>query len=82
MRLKIITNQIKCKECNHTITSTNRHDFKYCQCGKVAVDGGKAYLKRTGDPEAYEELSVYAIPATYYWEIINNQQKCACLMKH
>lgn len=53
---KIIVNKIKCKICGDVIESTYRHDFKFCKCGAVAVDGGKDYLRRLGY-EDYEELS-------------------------
>ena len=55
---KIIVNKIKCKKCGDVIESTHRHDFKFCNCGAVAVDGGKDYLRRIGSKEDYEELSV------------------------
>ena len=58
----IISNKIKCKFCGDIIESKNRHDFKFCSCGKWAVDGGHDYLKRSysGDnPEkCFEDLSV------------------------
>lgn len=46
---KIICNKIQCKACGDIIESTHRHDFKFCKCGAVAVDGGKDYLKRMFD---------------------------------
>jgi len=36
---------IKCKHCGDVITSTHVHDFKYCKCGKVFIDGGDEYLR-------------------------------------
>ena len=33
------------------------HDFKFCKCGAVAVDGGKEYLRRCGNREGWEDLS-------------------------
>ncbi len=54
---KIIINKIKCKKCGEIIESTHRHDFKFCKCNAVAVDGGHDYLRRTGNREDYEELS-------------------------
>ena len=57
---RIIRNAIRCKLCGDIIESTHRHDFKWCKCGKVAVDGGTAYLKRSGEPENCEELTEYA----------------------
>ena len=55
---KIIINKIKCKKCGEIIESTHRHDFKFCKCGAVAVDGGYDYLRRCGDLDSYEDLSV------------------------
>ncbi len=43
---KILRNSAKCGACGDEIESTHRHDFKYCQCGAIAVDGGKAYIRR------------------------------------
>ena len=57
MDKKIIKNCIKCKHCGDVIESETTHDFKFCSCGKVAIDGGKCYLKRTGNPNDWEELS-------------------------
>lgn len=55
---EIISNKIKCKKCNDVIESKNTNDYKKCSCGAVAVDGGKDYLKRIGNEEDYEELSI------------------------
>ena len=54
---KIITNKIKCNKCGDIIESFSVHDFKFCKCGAVAVDGGHDYLKRCGNREDREELS-------------------------
>jgi len=56
--MKVIVNKIKCKKCGDIIESTHRHDFKICKCGAVAVDGGHDYLRRSGDLDGYDELSV------------------------
>ena len=59
---KIIKNMIQCNTCGDIIESTSHHDFKYCKCGRVFVDGGHDYLRRgyTDSPEDYTELSVAA----------------------
>ena len=57
--VKITVNKIRCKKCNEVIESTHRHDFKFCKCGSVAVDGGLNYLRRCGNREDWEELSEY-----------------------
>jgi len=55
----IIKNQIQCNRCGDIIESTHRHDFKWCSCGTVAVDGGKDYMKRCYQkPGDYTELSI------------------------
>ena len=53
----IIHNRIRCKKCGEIIESFTVHDFKWCSCGSVAVDGGKDYLRRCGIREGYEDLS-------------------------
>lgn len=50
-------NKIRCNKCGDVIESVHRHDFKFCKCGAVAVDGGEGYLRRVGNREDYEELS-------------------------
>lgn len=54
---KIIVNKIRCKKCGDVIESTNVHDYKFCKCCAVAVDGGHDYLRRCGNVEDWEELS-------------------------
>ena len=56
---KIIINKIRCKKCGDIIESTYRHDFKFCKCGALGVDGGKDYLRRCGNRMDWEELSEY-----------------------
>ena len=31
---------IYCKKCKDTIESKFSHDFKFCSCGSVGIDGG------------------------------------------
>ena len=56
--MEIIINKIKCKKCGDEIESKTVHDFKFCKCGAVAVDGGHDYLRRLGYREDWEEMSV------------------------
>ena len=53
-----VSNQIRCCVCNDRIWSAHRHDYRTCECGAVAVDGGMEYLRRTGHQDQYEELSI------------------------
>ena len=55
---EIISNKIKCKKYGDIIESKSKNDYKKYSCGAVAVDGGKDYLKRIGNEEDYEELSI------------------------
>jgi hypothetical protein len=56
----IVINKIRCNKCGDIIESTSVHDFKFCKCGAVAVDGGHDYLRRCGKQEDWEELSEIA----------------------
>lgn len=42
-------NRILCNKCLDVIESKSRHDFIWCSCGSVAVDGGMDYMKRCGN---------------------------------
>lgn len=60
--MKIKTNKIQCRHCGDVIESRYTHDFKFCSCGAVFVDGGCEYLRRgyrDGPEEDYIELSDY-----------------------
>ena len=52
--VKIIRNAIKCNK----IESYSVHDFKLCSCESCAVDGGHEYLRRCGNLEDFEEMTV------------------------
>lgn len=56
---RLTLNAVKCGKCHEVIVSTHRHDFRYCKCRAVAVDGGLDYAKRCGDLDNYIELSEY-----------------------
>lgn len=63
--MRILSNQIKCKKCGDTPFSAHRHDFKYCKCGAVAVDGGMSYLRTVGDLSSAEDMSIQVTDKTY-----------------
>ncbi len=58
---KIMINKIRCKKCGDIIESKSVHDFKFCKCKSVAVDGGHDYLRRLGDLEDWDDLSEYEV---------------------
>lgn len=51
-------NAVRCKKCGDIIESVHRHDFVWCKCRNVAVDGGKEYRRRvfSGDESTWEEM--------------------------
>lgn len=62
--MKILTkNKAKCKKCGDIIESVHRHDFKWCSCESIAVDGGTAYIKRCGNLEDIEDMCEYREPS-------------------
>lgn len=55
---RILLNAIQCRKCLAVVVSRHVHDFVWCPCHAVAVDGGTDYLKRVGELKSYTELSV------------------------
>lgn len=55
---QIVQNMAKCLRCGEIVVSEFRHDFVTCSCGSLSVDGGNAYLRRVGEREDWEEMSV------------------------
>lgn len=43
----ILQNAAYCLKCDTYIISTHVHDYRSCNCGNIAVDGGNEYLKRS-----------------------------------
>lgn len=56
---KLTSNKAQCPKCNEIIESKHVHDFKWCKCRNLAVDGGLDYTRRIGDVRNYIELSEY-----------------------
>lgn len=56
---KIIRNRAKCLLCGDIVESVSVHDYRECSCGAMAVDGGKNYLRRMGNPSQIEDLSEF-----------------------
>lgn len=42
-------NRARCLLCRDVIESLHRHDFRWCKCGAIFVDGGKDYRRRGWD---------------------------------
>ena len=58
---KLIRNAIKCNHCGEVIESKHVHDFKWCSCKTVAVDGGLSYVKRIfkNSPDDFTDMCEY-----------------------
>ena len=56
---KILVNKIQCNKCKDIIESKYVHDFKWCSCKSIAVDGCLEYLRRVGNLEDIIELSEF-----------------------
>ena len=49
-----MVNQIRCLACGDIITSLSQHDFKWCDCHSVFVDGGTEYQRIGGEYKLIE----------------------------
>jgi len=57
---KILINKAQCLVCGDIVESRSRHDFRYCSCEAMFVDGGKEYLRRGAkNLSLVKELSEY-----------------------
>ena len=60
VRYDQVVHALYCKLCKDTIRSTHQHDFKWCSCGAVGIDGGISAGNRTlGRLEDMESRAVY-----------------------
>jgi len=49
---------IKCRKCQDIIWSRARHDFRWCTCRSIAIDGGWDYSKTCGELENIENVTI------------------------
>ena len=55
----ILSNSAKCLKCGDEIFSASRHDFNYCSCENITVDGGMSYIRHGWkDKSKYMNLSI------------------------
>lgn len=58
--MTILSNKAQCLLCGDVIESKHRHDFRYCSCESLAVDGGVDYIRRLyTTTENYKEMSEF-----------------------
>ena len=55
---QLVYNAVRCRDCDETIVSYHRHDYKTCSCGNAMVDGGTAYTRYGG--KDIEKVDIYA----------------------
>ena len=49
---------VKCYKCGDIIYSRHVHDFHWCTCQSVAIDGGRDYTKLVGQPSEMRMLTL------------------------
>ena len=60
LRYTQVRHAIYCKKCKETIESKYVHDFKYCSCEAVGIDGGISAGNRIlGNLSDMEDRSMY-----------------------
>ena len=52
----IIRNAAQCTKCGDVIESNHRHDFVWCSCGAIFIDGGHDYFRGGGNSEDFISL--------------------------
>ena len=64
VRYNQVRHAIYCKKCKETIESKSLHDFKWCSCHSIGVDGGITAGNRVlGSLWDMEDRSVYIYKA-------------------
>lgn len=73
----ILVNGIKCRKCDCIVYSRATHDMRYCECGAIAIDGGREYLKVSGNLDDVESVivSIKAFSCDIYDDWNNHQEK-------
>ena len=54
---RIVRNAARCRKCGTVVESRHRHDFVWCACQSIFVDGGTEYIRAGGDPADFESLA-------------------------
>ncbi len=57
--------KIKCLKCGDIIESMFRHDFRWCSCRNIFIDGGNDYLRYGGN---IEDKDSYIIIDKEIWD--------------
>ena len=82
---KLLKNEVyglRCKKCTDTIYSRHRHDFRYCKCKAIAIDGGRDYIRMVGESNDMEPIVIntetnnFYIPEDDSWDIYIRDVLC------
>lgn len=66
---QLVYNAVTCLECQETLVSYHRHDYKTCSCPNEAmVDGGTAYLRYGA--KNMKKIKIFAVYADDDFEIV------------
>lgn len=57
---RIVRNSVRCKVCNTDVESEKVCDYVSCNCGAIAVHGGKYHLRRVGNSTDFDDTSIFA----------------------
>lgn len=60
----VIVRTAKCPKCKQVLYSRAIHDFRYCSCEEIFIDGGFDYTKIGGTDLATIETGIAEIDAT------------------
>ena len=65
-----IRHALYCKKCKDTIESRSIHDFKFCKCGAIGIDGGVSCGNTIlGNLSDMETRSIYRaeVDKKFFW---------------
>ena len=66
---KLLRHRIQCLSCGEIIESRWGHDFRFCHCRKIYVDGGLS-CPRIGWSGPFRDMSEYEEPLTPQEEVL------------
>lgn len=56
--MKVLVNKVRCKKCNDIIESKHVHDFRYCKCKAIYIDGGTEYQRYGGNQNMRNKILI------------------------
>lgn len=59
---------INCINCDDIIYSPHRHAMVSCTCGETSIDGGREYIKVTGNPKDYRHCTINLVTQEVRYE--------------